>query len=78
MTTALIARCEFKRMHNMLATTIRRGIRKSVGKCENCGNSELLEVHHVIKLCDGGTDFGDNLVILCKDCHDLIHEEGIQ
>lgn len=32
-----------------------------------------LDVHHKIRVCDGGTDDPDNLVTVCRDCHKKIH-----
>lgn len=47
-------------------------------KCRHChrkGGSEVrLEVHHIIRRCDGGTDRPDNLVTLCHECHTAIHK----
>jgi 5-methylcytosine-specific restriction endonuclease McrA len=42
--------------------------------CQVCGFScELaLEVHHVVRVTDGGTDDWDNLVLLCANCHSLV------
>lgn len=45
------------------------------GKCERCGfsNVRALEVHHVERRCDGGTDDKSNLLILCANCHVIQH-----
>lgn len=29
--------------------------------------------HHLIPLAHGGTDALDNIMLLCRDCHDIIH-----
>ena len=73
MTTALIAYAEFKRLKNILATKLIRNIREAVGACENCGSMEDLTCHHVKKRCRNGTDYGDNLVVLCEGCHEALH-----
>jgi len=44
-------------------------------KCSNCGNHRDLHIHHVHPVKDGGTPEIDNLVPLCKDCHDIEHSE---
>src|SRR5262249_45909823 len=38
--------------------------------CQACGTRTGLEVHHVIKRAQGGSDFDpDTLVVLCRRCH---------
>jgi hypothetical protein len=42
-------------------------------QCQRCGkkcNAEKLEVHHIIPRSQGGKDIADNLITLCKYCHD--------
>ena len=48
------------------------------GKCRACGKSKRkdgvrLEVHHVIRRADGGTDVPENVVTLCEECHKAHH-----
>ena len=40
-----------------------------IGKCELCGDTYGLELHHIIPRCCGGTDDEDNLVLVCGKCH---------
>lgn len=46
-------------------------------KCSHChrkgGPNVRLEVHHIIRRCDGGTNRPDNLVTLCHECHSALH-----
>ena len=42
-------------------------------RCAGCGYPEDLEVHHKVPLCFGGTSEPDNLVLLCRICHDKEH-----
>ena len=47
-------------------------------KCRACGKSKRkdgvrLEVHHIIRKADGGTDVPENVVTLCEDCHKAHH-----
>jgi 5-methylcytosine-specific restriction endonuclease McrA len=38
--------------------------------CQACGVRTRLEVHHVVKRAQGGSDFDlDRLVALCRPCH---------
>jgi 5-methylcytosine-specific restriction endonuclease McrA len=41
-------------------------------RCQACGRRVPLDVHHVVKRSQGGSDFDlDRLVALCRRCHDL-------
>ena len=50
-------------------------------KCRVCGKSPRkdtsvrLEVHHVRRRADGGSDTPDNVVTLCHECHEAHHQE---
>ena len=48
-------------------------LRKTDGKCMNCGSMENIEIHHIIPLAFGGTNKIDNLIPLCCDCHVAMH-----
>lgn len=42
--------------------------------CQCCGKKHTrLEVHHIVFRSRGGTDDEKNLITLCKECHDAIH-----
>ena len=44
--------------------------RRARGRCQACGRGGTLEVHHVVKRAQGGSDFDlDRLVALCPRCH---------
>lgn len=46
-------------------------------KCQYCKGkykNSKLEVHHIIFRRNGGSDEQDNLITLCKICHDTLHE----
>jgi len=40
--------------------------------CENCGKAAV-DVHHLIYKSHGGTDTIENLMALCRTCHDRVH-----
>ena len=50
---------------------IRRVVfRRARWRCQACGRGGALEVHHVVKRAQGGSDFDlDCLVALCPPCH---------
>ncbi len=41
--------------------------------CEKCGSSINVQVHHVVHKQFGGKDNKENLMYLCKDCHEKEH-----
>lgn len=44
-------------------------------KCHICGDTEFLEIHHLIALKNGGTNDINNLLVLCQKCHKLVHNK---
>lgn len=52
--------------------TIREQVLTRAGwHCQACGVRRRLDVHHVVKRSQGGSDFDlDRLVALCRWCHD--------
>ncbi len=47
-------------------------------KCQHkekgCDHSAVLCVHHTTQRNDGGSDSPDNLITLCRTCHDALHD----
>lgn len=52
------------------------------GSCELCDSDApflkddgypYLEVHHVVRLADGGPDIVSNAVAICPNCHRALH-----
>ncbi len=54
---------------------VARGIRVRDGlRCSSCGTSEhILDVHHIVYLSKHGTNQQNNLVTLCRTCHESEH-----
>lgn len=50
-------------------------LRRAGWKCEKCGKAGRLEVHHKVRIADGGTDELENLQCLCRKCHFAKHEK---
>ena len=42
-------------------------------QCALCSAVEGLQIHHVVKRSQGGSDFPDNLITLCWRCHAAAH-----
>lgn len=58
------------------------GIKKKIGECQCCGwaapkdvfgTNKLLNIHHVKRVADGGTNEWRNLAVLCPNCHAIAH-----
>lgn len=45
-------------------------------KCAICDSRELLEVHHIDQ--DRTNNYPDNLITLCKECHQRVHHQSLQ
>ena len=57
---------------------IRRALATRDGGCRfpGCCESRFVDAHHIHHWCDGGETRLDNLVLLCRHHHRLVHEEG--
>lgn len=42
-------------------------------ECTECSSKENLEVHHILRIIDGGTNNPANLLTLCEHCHNRRH-----
>ena len=45
-------------------------------QCQHCkgkNKDPRIEVHHIVFRCNNGSDDADNLICLCKTCHDALH-----
>lgn len=59
---------------SMLPKAISQAVyRRDDWKCRSCNNRNGLDPHHVIFQSAGGSDTLDNLLALCRKCHDDIH-----
>lgn len=52
-----------------------RLIEERGGRCQQCGANAPLIAHHVIALAQGGTNDDENLMLVCKSCHDALHQK---
>lgn len=57
---------------------MRRVAKDMKKKCEVCGWTQTLHLHHIIPRCDKRcTDSLQNLAVLCPNCHNLVHSGDI-
>lgn len=46
--------------------------------CQHCGrHGKRLHLHHITHIAHGGTNDPSNLILLCRDCHELEHGHGV-
>lgn len=45
--------------------------------CELCPNNTNLHGHHIVDLGFGGEGEPENILVVCKPCHDKIHNGEI-
>ncbi|MFC1796592.1 DUF222 domain-containing protein [Pseudomonadota bacterium] len=57
---------------------IRRALKRRDGGCRfpGCACSRFVDAHHIQHWADGGETSMDNLVLLCRKHHRLVHEAG--
>ena len=57
---------------------IRRALQRRDGGCRfpGCTCTRFVDAHHVMHWADGGETSMENLVLLCRRHHRLVHEEG--
>ena len=46
--------------------------------CKGKSRDSSLEVHHIVFRSNGGSDEAENLITLCKTCHDKVHTGDIK
>ena len=62
----------------MISANIPNSVRKAIYKrdgyrCALCDNNRGLQIHHVMKRSQGGSNSPHNLITLCMYCHNTIH-----
>lgn len=43
-------------------------------RCQRCGAKTTLQVHHIRPIYKGGTHHPNNLITLCKRCHQIVEK----
>lgn len=41
--------------------------------CQHCHQTAAVDIHHIIFKSRGGSDEVENLIALCRECHDKAH-----
>jgi 5-methylcytosine-specific restriction endonuclease McrA len=50
-----------------------RHLKTHAKKCEVCGFTGFVVVHHKVPISEGGGNEESNLIVLCEVCHNLAH-----
>jgi len=48
-------------------------LRRDAWRCQYCGCMQNLDVHHIQPRARAGEDSGENLIVLCRGCHNAVH-----
>lgn len=71
------SRAERKKRIRAEQSSIKRRMLKNqkIAHCEYCGNKtkEILQIHHIESVANGGNNDLNNLIILCPNCHKSAH-----
>jgi Domain of unknown function (DUF222)/HNH endonuclease len=61
-----------------ITAALRRALKRRDGGCRFpvCVNTRFVDGHHIVHWADGGETALDNLVLLCRHHHTLLHEGG--
>lgn len=63
-----------KKKSRYINTTEKKKVDKSSNlKCAWCGTT-LMERHHITPYSEGGQNDSENLILLCPNCHTLVHQ----
>ncbi|PYU19078.1 MAG: hypothetical protein DMG30_25485 [Acidobacteria bacterium] len=54
----------------------RKVLERDGWRCQICGRTESLEVHHIHRRSLLGDDVAENLITLCARCHQEAHRQG--
>ena len=50
----------------------KKALKRDNFRCRNCGSSENLHTHHLVKYKKSSNDSSENLITLCSSCHKKI------
>jgi hypothetical protein len=66
------------RKSRTIPPAIRRALQRRDGGCRfpGCSCNRFVDAHHILHWADGGETGMDNLVLLCRRHHRLVHEGG--
>ena len=68
------------RKRRTISPALRRALKLRDGGCAypGCSNHRFVDAHHIVHWAEGGETKADNLVLLCRSHHALLHEAGFR
>jgi 5-methylcytosine-specific restriction endonuclease McrA len=66
-------RPRIQRVPKLYARLRREILERDGWRCQICGCSQCLDVHHMRRRSALGDDVETNLITLCRDCHQIQH-----
>ncbi len=68
------------RKTRVIPTAIKRALRARDGCCQypGCSQTRFIDGHHIVHWADGGETKLENLLLICRRHHTLVHEYGYQ
>ena len=49
-----------------------------LNKCGICKSRSKLTIHHILPRSEGGQNNKENLIVLCRPCHDFVEEQNVR
>lgn len=71
-------RCDYGRTRRVVSPSLRRALERRDQRCRfpGCDRRHGLHAHHIRHWAHGGPTNRDNLILLCRFHHRLVHEDG--
>lgn len=65
-------------LNEVSISNLKNNLLKNKGRCEICSNDFLpiLQIHHIKPLSKDGLNVGNNVMLLCPNCHKTVHTVG--
>lgn len=65
---------DFSSITDLSKRTISKILKRANKECQLCGwNESSCDIHHIIPRKDGGSNDTKNLIVVCPNCHRILH-----
>lgn len=72
----IIGKFKVRKNSGYILKALKRDLLNFYGCCESCGESEVLDIHHID--FNHSNNSKENLSVLCPNCHAKIHRNGVK
>jgi 5-methylcytosine-specific restriction endonuclease McrA len=76
MSAEILRRPRFRLDHEAYGELRMKILERDGWRCQHCGWRDQLQIHHLVRRSQSGTDCEENLIVLCSDCHRSLHLNG--